>query len=45
MLFANVMKTLLLIGLFIAIPMAIINFSRRRINRLIQLLKARPHRS
>lgn len=45
MLFTNVMKTLLLIGLFIAIPMAIINFSWRHISRLIQNLKARPHRS
>ncbi len=45
MLFTNVMKTLVLIGLFIAIPMVIINFSWRRIARLIQGLKTRPHRS
>ena len=45
MLFTNVMKTLLLIGLFVAIPMAIINFSWRRISRLIQNLKTRPYRS
>lgn len=45
MLFTNVMKTLILIGLFIAIPAAVINFSWRRISRLIQYLKARPHRS
>ena len=45
MLFANVMKTLLLIGLFIAIPMVVINLSRRQVNRLIQYLKAGPHRS
>ena len=45
MLFTNVMKTLVLIALFIAIPMAVINFSWRRISRLIQNLRSRPHRS
>ncbi|MDH5447083.1 MAG: hypothetical protein OEY52_16160 [Gammaproteobacteria bacterium] len=45
MLFTNVMKTLVLIGLFIAIPLAIINLSRRQINRLVQYLRSRPHRS
>ena len=45
MLFTNTIKTLLLIGLFVVIPMAIINFSWRRISRLIQHLRSRPHRS
>ena len=45
MLFANVMKTLLLVGLFIAIPVVIINISWRQISRVIQSLKTRPHRS
>ena len=45
MLFTNVMKTLLLIGLFIAIPVAIINYSWPRIYRMIQRLRSRPHRS
>lgn len=45
MLFANVMKTLVLIALFIAIPVMVINFSRRSIEKLIQHLKAGPHRS
>ena len=43
MLFTNVIKTLMLIGLFIAVPVMVINFSWRRISKLIQLLKARPH--
>ena len=45
MLFTNVMKTLLLLGLFVALPAAIINFSWRHISRLVQSLKSRPHRS
>ena len=45
MLFTNVLKTLILIGLFIAIPAMAINFSWRHITRLVQYLKARPHRS
>lgn len=45
MLFNNVMKTLILIGLFVAVPAVIINFSWRGITRLIQHFKARPHRS
>ena len=45
MLFTNVMKTLVLIALFIAIPAAIINFSWRRISKFIQSFKAGPHRS
>lgn len=45
MLFTNVMKTLILIGLFVAIPAMVFNLSRRHIARLLQYLKARPHRS
>ncbi len=45
MLFSNVIKTLMLIALFIAIPAMLINFSRRRISKIIQNLKVRPHRS
>ena len=45
MLFTNVLKTLILIGLFVALPAAIINFSWHRISRLVQTLKSRPHRS
>lgn len=45
MLFTNVMKTLVLIGLFIAVPAMLINFSWRGVARLIQHLKADHHRS
>jgi len=45
MLFTNVMRTLVLITLFIAIPAMVINLSRRQISRLIQHLRARPHGS
>lgn len=45
MLFTNVMKTLVLIGLFVAVPAMVINFSWRHISRLVQQLRTRPHRS
>ena len=45
MLFTNVMKTLILIAVFIAIPVAIVNFSRRHVSRFIQSIKTGPHRS
>lgn len=45
MLFTNVMKTLILIALFIAIPAAIINFSWKQLARILESLKTGHHRS
>lgn len=44
MLFTNVMKTLILIALFVAVPVMVINFSKRGISKLIEYLRAGPHR-
>ena len=45
MLFTNVLKTLVLIALFIAVPVMVINLSRQGVKRLIQHIKAGPHHS
>jgi len=45
MLFTNVMKTLILIGLFVAVPALLISLSRQGISKLIDRLRRRPHTS
>ena len=45
MLFTNVMKTLILIGLFVAVPVALFNLSYRHLNRLYRYFRLRLFRA
>lgn len=45
MLFTNVMKTLILIGLFVAVPVLLFNLSRRGVSRLVRNIRSRTHLS